>query len=96
MNIDHTSQIWDRLDIVSNPLLDHLERLRIEKDVPKAFLARQLRLSRHTISRKLSGETELTVGEAYALCQALDTTLIDVLEALDDDLDDVFRVATVP
>lgn len=68
---------------MSNPLLDYLERLRVEKDVPKAFLARQLRLSRHTIARKLSGETELTVGEAYDLCKALDTTLQDALDHLE-------------
>lgn len=68
-----------------NPLLERLEQLRIEKDVSKSELARQIGVSRHTVGRKLSGETDLTVGEAYQMCRVLGTTLQQVLDEIDTD-----------
>lgn len=76
------------MSIVS-PLAQKLERLRIQQDVSKQFLAEQLHISRHTVARKLNGQTELTVGEGYLLCQALGTTLQDVLDELSRELDSV-------
>lgn len=67
---------------MTEELIAELERLRVEKNMSKSELARQIGVSRHTVGRKLTGETELTVGEAYALCRALGTTLQDVLDHL--------------
>ena len=68
---------------VGNPLIEKLERLRVEQDIPKSHLAKKLNLSRHTVARKLTGETELTVGEAYNLCRVLGTSLQEELDLLE-------------
>lgn len=70
------------MSVVSH-LVQELERLRVEQDVSKQFLAEQLNVSRHTIARKLSGQTELTVGEAYLLAQALGTNLQSLLDEME-------------
>lgn len=64
-------------------LIEELERRRLAQAVSKNRLARELGVSRHTISRKLSGETELTVGEAYQMCRALGTSLQDMLDVME-------------
>jgi transcriptional regulator with XRE-family HTH domain len=64
-------------------LVEELERRRLTQGVSKNQLARELGISRHTVARKLSGETELTVGEAYRMCQVLGTSLQDVLDLLE-------------
>lgn len=64
-------------------LVEELERRRIEQNVSKQRLAKALGVSRHTVARKLQGLTELTVGEAYAMCKALGTGLQDVLDQLE-------------
>lgn len=68
---------------MSNPLIDELERRRVEANMSKWELARQLGVSRHTVTRKLSGETQFTVSEAYDACRILGTTLQDLLDLLE-------------
>jgi DNA-binding XRE family transcriptional regulator len=82
------------MDGMGNPFIDELEKMRVEAGLSKWELARRLGVSRHTVTRKLSGETELSVGEAYALCQILGTTLNEVLldlEATTPDLASALR-----
>lgn len=64
-------------------LVPELERRRFEQNISKKQLAKRLGISRHTVARKLSGETELTIGEAYSLCHELGTTLQEVLDLLE-------------
>lgn len=63
--------------------VEELERRRLEQNVSKQRLSKELGVSRHTIARKLEGQTELTVGEAYAMCKVLGTSLQDVLDELE-------------
>jgi transcriptional regulator with XRE-family HTH domain len=65
------------------PLIGELERRRVEQNVSKKQLAKVTGMSRHTVARKLSGETELTVSEAVGICKELGTTLQDVLDLLE-------------
>jgi transcriptional regulator with XRE-family HTH domain len=65
---------------VTEELITELERLRKAQRMSKSQLARLIGASRHTVGRKLSGETELSVGEAYAMCRALGTTLQEILD----------------
>lgn len=64
-------------------LIDDLERRRVAQNMSKQRLSTALGISRHTVARKLEGVTELTVGEAYAMCKALGTGLQDVLDELE-------------
>lgn len=81
-----SSKGWSVMDATVadvHTLIPELERRRIEQNVSKKQLAKRMGISRHTVARKLSGETELTVGEAYNLCRELGTSLQDVLDLLE-------------
>lgn len=65
---------------LGSALVEELERRRVEQGMSKQRLARILGISRHTVARKLTEETELSVGEAYDLCKALGTSLQDMLD----------------
>lgn len=68
-------------------LIEDLECRRVAQNMSKQRLSIALGISRHTVARKLEGVTELTVGEAYAMCRALGTGLQEVLDKLERDSD---------
>ena len=73
---------------LARDVADELERIRVERAVPKTEVAVALQIDRTSVGRKLRGDTPFTVGEAYILAIFLGTRLQDVLTMVETRLHD--------
>ena len=62
-------------------LLTAIRERIAEKGVTQATVARTLGIGRQTFSRKLNGHNDFSVAELTRLAEALDTTVIDLMQS---------------